>query len=54
VKEQIVMWTSRKTGESVRGPNSNVFVMIGAEPNSGWMYGAVKLDDKGVVLTGGR
>jgi thioredoxin reductase (NADPH) len=27
--------------------------MIGAEPNSGWVYGAVKLDDKGFVLTGG-
>ena len=28
--------------------------MIGAEPNSGWVYGAVKLDDKGFVLTGGE
>ena len=28
--------------------------MIGAEPNSGWAYGAIKLDDKGFVLTGGR
>ena len=27
--------------------------MIGAEPNSGWLYGTVKLDDKGFVLTGG-
>ncbi|MGC2370374.1 MAG: hypothetical protein WA474_15010, partial [Candidatus Sulfotelmatobacter sp.] len=24
------------------------------EPNSGWVYGAVKLNDKGFVLTGGR
>jgi len=38
----------------VRRPISNVFVMIGAEPNSGWVYGAVKLDDKGFVLTGGQ
>jgi len=49
---EFVTWTNRKTGESVRRPISNVFVMIGAEPNSGWVYGAVKLDDKGFVLTG--
>ena len=49
-----VRWTNRKTGESVRRPISSVFVMIGAEPNSGWVYGAVKLDDKGFVLTGGQ
>jgi thioredoxin reductase (NADPH) len=48
-----VQWTNRKTGESVRKRASNVFVMIGAEPNSGWVYGAVKLDHKGFVLTGG-
>jgi thioredoxin reductase (NADPH) len=51
---EFVTWTNRKTGESVRRPISNAFVMIGAEPNSGWVYGAVKLDDKGFVLTGGR
>ena len=51
---EFVTWTNRKTGESVRRPISNAFVMIGAEPNSGWMYGTVKLDDKGFVLTGGR
>ena len=31
----------------------SVFVMIGAEPNSGWLYGTVKLDKKGFILTGG-
>jgi thioredoxin reductase (NADPH) len=50
---EFVTWTNRKSGESVRWPISRVFVMIGAEPNSGWVYGAVKLDDKGFVLTGG-
>ena len=50
---EFVTWTNRKSGESVRRPISSVFVMIGAEPNSGWVYGAVKLDDKGFVLTGG-
>lgn len=28
--------------------------MIGAEPSSGWVYGTVKLDEKGFVLTGGE
>jgi thioredoxin reductase (NADPH) len=49
-----VTWKNRKTGESVRKPISSVFVMIGAEPNTGWVYGTVKLDDKGFVLTGGQ
>ncbi len=26
--------------------------MIGAEPNSGWLFGTLKLDNKGFVLTG--
>lgn len=51
---EFVTWTNRKTGVSVRKPISNVFVMIGAEPNSGWAYGTIKLDDKGFVLTGGK
>ncbi len=51
---EFVTWTNRKTGASVRKPISSVFVMIGAEPNSGWAYGAVKLDDKGFVVTGGQ
>ena len=50
---QFVTWTNRRTGASVQKPISSVFVMIGAEPNSGWAYGTVKLDDKGFVLTGG-
>ena len=50
---EFVTWMNRESGELVRKPISRVFVMIGAEPNSGWVYGAVKLDDKGFVLTGG-
>ncbi|MFC7379979.1 FAD-dependent oxidoreductase [Brevundimonas sp. GCM10030266] len=29
-----------------------LFVMVGAEPNTGWLSGLVSLDDKGFVLTG--
>lgn len=48
-----VTWTNRRTGETTTRPVAGVFVMIGAEPNSGWLYGTVKLDMKGFVLTGG-
>ena len=49
---EFVTWTNRKTGQATRKPIGTVFVMIGAEPNSGWLYGTVKLDKKGFVLTG--
>jgi thioredoxin reductase (NADPH) len=49
-----VSWTNRKTGEKITRPVTSVFVMIGAEPNSGWLFGTVKLDKKGFVLTGGE
>lgn len=49
-----VTWTNRKTGESTIRPIGSVFVMIGAEPNSGWLFGTVKLDKKGFILTGGE
>ena len=48
---EFVTWTNGGSGEAVRKPISRVFVMIGAEPNSGWVYGTVKLDEKGFVLT---
>lgn len=49
-----VTWTNRKTGETTSKPIGSVFVMIGAEPNSGWLFGTVKLDKKGFILTGGE
>ena len=49
---EFVTRTNRTTGESVRMPVPSVFVMIGADPNSGWSHGSVKLDAKGFVLTG--
>lgn len=48
-----VTWVNRRTGEETTRPISSVFVMIGAEPNSGWLFGTVKLDKKGFILTGG-
>jgi thioredoxin reductase (NADPH) len=49
-----VTWINRGTGESTRKPIGSVFVMIGAEPNSGWLFGTVRLDKKGFILTGGE
>jgi thioredoxin reductase (NADPH) len=40
------------SGEEVRRPTRHLFLFIGAEPNSDWLSGCVKLDPKGFVLTG--
>lgn len=43
---------SRRDGRQRDLPTSALFVMVGAEPNTGWLSGMVHLDDKGFVLTG--
>jgi len=47
-----VTWLNLKTGERTTNDISTVFVMIGAEPNTGWLFGTVRLDNKGFILTG--
>ena len=47
-----VTWRNRLTGESQTRNIPNVFLMLGAAPNTEWLNGAVALDDKGFVLTG--
>ncbi len=47
-----VTWTNRPADESETRPIRNVFVMIGAAPNTGWLDGCLTLDPKGFVLTG--
>ena len=47
-----VSWTDRSTGVSETRPVGNVFVMIGAEPNTEWLDGCLELDAKGFVRTG--
>jgi thioredoxin reductase (NADPH) len=47
-----VTWTNRRTGESETRRIGNIFVMIGAVPNTGWLDGCLQLDDKGFVQTG--
>jgi thioredoxin reductase (NADPH) len=52
-KLERVAWVNRVTGTRTDKAIGSVFVMIGAEPNSGWLFGTVKLDKKGFILTGG-
>jgi thioredoxin reductase (NADPH) len=47
-----VTFANRESGESVTCEIGSMFVMIGAEPNTGWLYGTLALDKKGFVITG--
>ncbi|MES2393814.1 MAG: FAD-dependent oxidoreductase [Acidobacteriota bacterium] len=47
-------WVNRTTGESETREIGSLFVMIGAEPNTGWLFGTLALDKKGFVVTGGE
>jgi thioredoxin reductase (NADPH) len=47
-----VTWVNRRTGEQETRDVGSMFVMIGAEPNTGWLYGILALDKKGFVITG--
>ncbi len=47
-----VRWTQRDTGASEKRAIGNVFVMIGAEPNTDWLKGCLALDERGFVRTG--
>lgn len=46
-----VAWRGPNGDTEVR-PIRHVFLMTGAEPNTGWLRGCVALDDKGFVKTG--
>ena len=47
-----VTWRHRQTGESETKEIGNVFVMIGAQPNTGWLDGCLDLDPKGFIVCG--
>jgi thioredoxin reductase (NADPH) len=49
-----VAWRDRDTGEVTVRPVRQVFLMVGAVPNSEWLDGCVKLDEKGFVCVGNR
>jgi len=41
-----------KTGATSVVDTRALFIMVGAAPNTEWLSGLVKLDDKGFVITG--
>ena len=47
-----VGWVNRITGERETLPIRHVFVMTGASPQTKWLEGCVRMDDKGFILTG--
>ncbi|WP_244476867.1 FAD-dependent oxidoreductase [Methylobacterium sp. Leaf117] len=47
-----VTWRARSTGLGETRPIGNIFVMIGAVPNTGWLAECLALDPKGFVPTG--
>ena len=47
-----VTWRDARTGESTTIPIRHVFMMTGANPNTGWIKHCVALDEKGFVKAG--
>ena len=45
-------WTNRDTGASEIRTIGNIFLMIGAEPNTEWLDGCLQLDAKRFIKTG--
>ena len=48
-----VTWTNNESGEQNCRNVEHLFLMIGAVPNSDWLDGTLRRDDRGFVLTGG-
>ncbi|MCP5426526.1 MAG: FAD-dependent oxidoreductase [Gammaproteobacteria bacterium] len=50
---QSVTWTHRATNEATERPVRQLFLFIGAEPNTDWLASSgIALDEKGFVITG--
>ena len=49
---QRLTWRDDRTGQTERRDIQHVFMMTGAEPNSGWLDGCVVVDAQGFVKTG--
>jgi thioredoxin reductase (NADPH) len=48
-----VTWIKRRDSSTTTKRIEDLFVMIGAQPNTSWLKGVVALDEKGFVITGG-
>ena len=49
---QAIVVRDRSSGTLERIPTAGLFVMIGAEPGTEWLEGAVARDERGFILTG--
>ena len=49
-----VRWADRRAGREETRPVSNVFLMLGAVPNTEWLSGCLELDAQGFVRCGGQ
>lgn len=47
-----VTWASRTTGGETTKPIAQVFLMIGATPNTGWLGDSIYHDERGFLCTG--
>lgn len=47
-----VRWRNSETGRTEENKIRHVFVMTGADPNTGWLNGCIVLDEKGFINTG--
>lgn len=47
-----VTWLESASGKQTTVPVRHVFLMTGADPNTGWLHACVALDDTGFVKTG--
>ena len=46
-------WRNRDTGEETHCPSRNIFLFVGADPNTDWLHGCwIELDRYNFVLTG--
>jgi thioredoxin reductase (NADPH) len=49
---ELVRWKDNQTGQIEEHNIRYVFVMTGADPNTGWLDGCIALDNKGFIKTG--
>ena len=49
-----VYWRNNQTGQTEKHEIRHIFVMTGADPNTGWLDGCVTLDSKGFIKAGPR
>lgn len=47
-----VTWRNSQTGQIEKHTIKRIFIMTGADPNTGWLNGCLVLDEKGFINTG--